>query len=83
MAGLVSGQPSTFNVLIGPKHCGILQESTFILLAHHSDVDRAGKSDSLSDLKSYECLCTQLTANTKYSPNNTGYLPQPVQMHLP
>ena len=43
MAGLVSEHPTAVHVLTGPKHYKSVQEGTFILLVHHSDVDRAGK----------------------------------------
>ena len=42
-AGPVLEYPSAVNVLTGPKHCKALQESIFIILFHHSDINIAWK----------------------------------------
>ena len=52
IAGPVSEHPSAVNMLTGPKHYRSLQDSTFILLCHYSDIEKAGKHPSYSDLKS-------------------------------
>ena len=46
MTGPVSEHPLAVNVLTGPKHCRLLQESTFIVLFHSSEVHRARKDAS-------------------------------------
>ena len=46
MAGLASEHPPAVNILTGPKHCESLQQSTFILIFHSSDIDRGGKHPS-------------------------------------
>ena len=43
IAGPVSEHPSAGNVLTAPKLCRSLRRSTFILLFHHSDIDRASE----------------------------------------
>ena len=42
----VSEDLSGVNVLTGPKHCRSLQEMTFIVVFHYSDIDRARKLPS-------------------------------------
>ena len=56
IAGLVLEDPSTINMLTGPKHYRSLQEITFILLFYHSDKDRARKRPFRSDRKVLNCF---------------------------
>ena len=51
MADLVSEHPPAVNILTVPKERKSLKQSTFIIFLNHSDIDRAGKRPSWSDLK--------------------------------
>ena len=52
IAGPVSKHPSAVNMLTGTKDCLSQQESTFIVIFQHCDIDRATKRPYYSDLKS-------------------------------
>ena len=72
----VSEHPLALNVFTGPKHSRSLHGSTFILLFHHSHIDRTGKRSFLGPFPN------RLTADAKYSRHNSGTLLQPIQWHL-
>ena len=82
IAGPFSEHPSGVNVLTGGKNCRSLQESTFILLFHHSDIDRTGKHPFLVRSKILGLLISPLTADAKYSRHNRRKLMQPIQIYL-
>ena len=43
IAGPISEHPSSVNVLVGPKDCRSLQQTTSLPVFHHSDIDKARK----------------------------------------
>ena len=63
------------------RDCTSLQGSTFILLFHHFDIDRAWNI-SIVRSKISGLLVNPLTVDAKYSRHNTGNWRQPIQIYL-
>ena len=78
----VSEHPLAIDVLMGPKQCWNLHDSTFTLLFHHSEINSV-ENTTYSDQKSYDCLLTHwmpmtsilvMTGRTSCKPCKFNYL---------
>ena len=62
--GSVSEDPSTSNMVNGPKHCTKLNDSTFTILIHPCEANSGWKSLSKWYAKSWDSLLTQWCPRT-------------------
>ena len=81
LKNLVSEDPSTSNMVNGPKHCSNLHHITFIIIIDHCQVNWVGKSLSYR-LLNFVMLVNTLAADEKFRVLNGDNLTIPIRMQL-
>ena len=77
-----SEDPSTSNMVNGPKHCWNLRDSTFIIFIDKCKRNWVGKKSLLVICKILGLFVETLPADYKYSFLNRDNLTQSIQMQL-